>query len=180
MPPSSMTDLAVALCICAVAVPGCNRNRAAGQRAMATNEPAADRGPGAPVAAAGMISRVSVALHTGTDAKDSAESVTVRLFRGNDPVAEQTLGAGEAWGPGAFRAVELPLEPALPASAAREMRLEVSKADPAGGPGRPWGVQVEALGQLSDGRVIRLLEPTSGVQIGGDNPFRRAWILSPG
>jgi hypothetical protein len=170
------TAVAVALCVCAAAVPGCTNKGAVQRGTMASNERPMTA-EGVPLAP-GMIYRVSVALHSGEQAKDPADVVTVRLLRGSGVIAERALGAGEAWAPGSMRAAEIPLTEPLPQGAARDLRLEVSKAAP-DGPGRAWSVQVEALGLLSDGRVVRLLEPTPGMLIGGENPFLRAWTLAP-
>jgi hypothetical protein len=178
MPPFRWSNLAVALCVCAVLLPGCHRKNAA-RRTLGTTQDRPVAVVGDTNAPAGSISRVSVALHSGPEGKDPSEIVTARIVHGSDVVGESIVGSGEAWAPGALRALEIPLNPALPLSEARNMRLEISKSTPDGLPGRPWTVSAEALGQLTDGRVVRLMDLSPAMAIGGNNPFRRSWPLAP-
>jgi hypothetical protein len=170
------TGLVVALCVCALLLPGCNR-KARARRNLATNQARpviVDTGP----AVVSTIGKVSVALHNGPEGKEPSEIVAVRVMRGTDSIGETTVGSGEAWAPGSVRALEIPLTPAPPENDARKLRLEVTKSTPDGQPGRPWTVQVEALGQLADGRVVRLMELSPSMALGGRQPFRRSWPLA--
>ena len=177
MPPSRWSNLAVALCVCAVLLPGCHRKNAARRNLGTTQDRVAVVGD--TNAPAGSIGNLSVALHSGPEGKDPSEIVTVRAVHGSDVIGETIVGSGEAWAPGALRALEVPVSPPMRLSEARNLRLEVSKSTPDGQPGRPWTVQAEVLGQLTDGRVVRLMDLSPAMALGGNNPFRRSWPLAP-
>jgi hypothetical protein len=169
---------AVALCVCAVTLTGCHRRNMA-RRNLATNQGRAVAVTQPPSSEAGQISRVSLALHTGPEGKAPSDTVVARVARGNEVLGAVSVGAGEAWLPGSMRALEVPLDTPVDARAARDLRIEVSKSDPSGQPGAAWTVQAEALGQMTDGRVVRLLEMSPPATVGGSGAFRQSWPASP-
>jgi hypothetical protein len=170
--------LAVALCVCAVTVTGCNRKNMH-RRNLATNQGRAVAVVEPPGTQAGEISQVSMALHTGPEGKAPTDTVVARVSRGNEVLGEVSVGAGEQWMPGSVRALEVPLSRPVDVRTARDLRIEVSKSDQGGQPGAAWTVQAEALGQLTDGRVVRLLELSPPATVGGSGAFRQSWNATP-
>jgi len=149
------------------------------RRNLATNQSRAVSVVDSSSVQTGQVSRVSVALHTGPDGKQASDIVAVRVARGNEVLGETSVGAGEAWLPGSVRALEVPLDRPLDLRNARDLRVEVSKSDPSGQPGAGWTVQTEALGQVTDGRVVRLLDLPPPATIGESSPFRQSWAAAP-
>jgi hypothetical protein len=173
--------LAVAMCVCAVAGSGCQKKHSA-QKNLATSEtpPVTTVGGGQVVESGqGQIDKVSIALHTGPDGKAASDTVVVRIVQDMYVVGQASVGQGEEWTPGSMRALEIPLSTPVDLSRVGDMRLDVSKVDPWGQSGSPWALQAEALGQVNDGRVVRLLEPSAPGGIGGGNIIGMWWTIAP-
>lgn len=132
--------------------------------------PAIARGP--------FIESLLVTLHTTADDKNREEPVRLVLRRGNEILADRTVGAGELWGSFTNTNLDLRLSPQVPASDASRLVLDVRKA-PVGTPsGGGWTVQTEARAKLSDGTTRVVLPMTDPVKLGDDAPPDRSWTLT--
>lgn len=163
-----LRHLLLALLVIAFLMPGCRLKPRA-------TMPALPRDNEVPVAQTGLRA-VQVALHTRDSAKPAPDSVTVRLRWREQVLVSQTLGRGERWEPGSSRNVEFTLDPAIRMDSPGSLLLEIVKPDAASGR-PPWGVRVEALGRLTDGGVLSLMEQTEPALIGGGRAPAATWVL---
>jgi hypothetical protein len=156
------------LIVIALALPGCRLKPRDAMPALPPEDeiPIADTG----------LNSVFVALHTGETGKPAGDSVTVRLRWRDQTVATESIGRGARWEPDSRRAVQLSVVPPIRMDSPGALLLEVVKTEVAPG-GPPWIVEVEALGRLTDGTTLLLLDRTEPAQLGGGGATEAAWLL---
>jgi len=148
---------------------------AASERVMGTPEtvvpPAVSRGP--------FIDTVFVTLHTTGDDKNREEPIRIVVRRGNEILADRTVGGGELWGSFTDNSFEVPLHPQPPLSDAGRLTLDIRKTAVGSANGGGWTMQTEARARMSDGSTAMILPTTDPVKMGDDAPAERSWTLSP-
>ncbi|MEX2217866.1 MAG: Ig-like domain-containing protein [Phycisphaerales bacterium] len=134
----------------------------------------------APAPAAGpFVESVLVILHTTADDKNREEPVRIVLRRGNEILADRTVGGGELWGSFTDNVFELILRPQPPIADASRMVLDLRKVPAGGGQaGGGWTMQAEARARLTDGSTAVLLPMTEPVKFGDDATPERNWTLT--
>jgi hypothetical protein len=125
------------------------------------------------------IESVLVTLHTTGDDKNREEPVRIVLRRGDEILADRTVGGNELWGSFTDHAYELKLQPQVPLSDASRLVLDISKATVGAPNGGGWTMQAEARARMSDGSTAVLLPRTEPVKVGDDAPVGRSWTLTP-
>jgi len=145
------------------------------ERVMGTTEtpvaPAVSKGP--------FIETVFVTLHTTGDDKNREEPVRIVVKRGNEILADRTVGGGELWGSFTDNSFEVPLHPQPPLSDAGRLTLDIRKTGVGSPNGGGWTMQTEARARMSDGSTAVILPTTDPVKMGDDAPAERSWTLSP-
>ena len=130
-----------------VAVSACHRHNRVSSRGGGPAGTAANDGR--------EVTVVAVALHGAGDVKDPSQTISLRVLEGGTVLGAVSIGQGESWAPDGLRAQEVRLSQPFGTRLARNLRLEVARTGPAA---PPLKIQAEALGTLSDGGVVRLLE----------------------
>lgn len=131
--------------------------------------------------AAAFIHGISVTLFTREDDKDAPEPIRLTLRRGDETLAETTVGQGEPWEPHTDRAFELMLARPIPYRDAGSLTLEVRKTPTGPGQGGSWTAQIDVLGRLSDERTVALLPKTLPFRFGAGSSNYRSWrFAAPG
>jgi hypothetical protein len=166
MPNRPLLLCAATLVALAIALPGCRLKPRADLPQLA------DEGR-QPIEQTALRS-VFVAIHTGPLPKPSREPVTIRLRWRDQVIITETIGLGQRWEAGTSRAVEFPLSPFIRMDAPGALVLEIAKPSVED---ISWPVQVEALGRLTDGSVLALLDRTPPITIGAGAPDQSTWIL---
>jgi hypothetical protein len=166
MPDRPLLLCAATLVALAIALPGCRLKPRADLPQLA------DEGR-QPIEQTGLRS-VFIAIHTGPLPKPSREAVTIRLRWRDQVIITETIGLGHRWEPGTTRAVEFPISPPVRMDAPGVLVLEIAKPSVEN---ISWPVQVEALGRLTDGGILALLDRTPPVSIGAGAPDQSSWTL---
>lgn len=131
-----------------------------------------------PVAGAA-ITGISVTLFTRENDKDAGETVQLTLKRGEEVLADQTVGTDGVWAVQTDRTVELQLAQPIAASEAKAVTLEVRKVV-GPGLGGSWMMQVDVQGRMSDGRTVQLVPKSLPFLFGGGSSNNRSWqFVSP-
>lgn len=131
-------------------------------------------------ASTGMIQTVVVTLFTRDDDKNAAESIQLRVKRGETVLTERNIGEAEAWGVWTDRTEELTIDPPAALSGASGLSLEVRKVSTTPGPGESWLMQVDVQARLADGRIISLVPKSLPFRMGGGSSNNRTWQFKPG
>jgi hypothetical protein len=141
-------------------------------RVMATPEPAPaiSRGP--------FVQSVFVTLHTTGDDKNREEPVRLVVRRGNEILADRTVGAGELWGSFTDNSFELPLDPQPALADVSRLVLDVRKVGIGSPSGGGWTMQTEARARMSDGSTLVVLPMTDPVKMGDDATADRNWTFT--
>jgi hypothetical protein len=135
--------------------------------------------PAAPAIATGpFIQSLFVTLHTTGDDKNREEPVRIVVRRGNEILADRTVGSGELWGSFTDNSFELPLNPQVPLADASKLTLDIRKPGVGSAGGGGWSMQTEARARMSDGSTGMVLSTTDPVKMGDDAPPERSWTLS--
>lgn len=125
------------------------------------------------------ITSLAVTLFTREDDKDSGETVQLTVKRGEEVLADHTLGGDDVWAIQTDRTVELQLGQPIAASEAKAVTLEVRKVV-GPGLGGSWMMQVDVQGRMSDGRTVQLVPKSLPFLFGGGSSNNRSWqFVSP-
>jgi hypothetical protein len=123
------------------------------------------------------ISGLAVTIFTREDDKNADETVQLTVRRGEEIVAQRTLGP-EAFPRQTDRTEELEVRPPVPAADAGKLTLEVRKVNSLGA-GESWIMQVDVQGRLSDGRTVSLVPKSLPFRLGGGSSNSRSWTFQP-
>lgn len=122
------------------------------------------------------IQAVRVTLRTLDDSKAMGEPVRIVVRRGDEVLADRTVGAGEAWSEDSERSFKLDLSRPVALVDASTLTLDIRKLA-GGGPPTAWTLSASTDADLSDGRTVTLLAPTPTVQLGGGQPAVHNWAI---
>jgi hypothetical protein len=152
-------------------------------RAAPTAPPPSTQTPPTPPAplpvasAAATIDAAAITIFTREDDKNAGETVQLTIRRGDETLAQRTLGA-EAYPRQTDRTEEIEFRPPVPNTDAAKLTLEVRKINSLGA-GESWIMQVDALGRLSDGRTVPLIPKSLPFRFGGGSSNSRSWSFQP-
>lgn len=122
------------------------------------------------------IESVLVRLRTTDDDKNPEDPVRILVRRGQEILADRTVGDGEVWATDSDRVYELWLRPTVAAGDAGLLTLDIRKPDDSFS---SWTMQAGADARLSDGRTVVLLPQTAPVKLGAGEPGERTFTVPP-
>jgi len=122
------------------------------------------------------ISGLSITVFTREDDKDAGETVQLTVKRGEEVLADQTVGEDGVWAVQTDRTVELQFAQPIAAADAKGVTLEVRKiVGP--GLGGSWIMQVDVQGRMTDGRTVPLVTKSLPFRFGGGSSNNRSWTF---
>jgi hypothetical protein len=139
-------------------------------RVYGATEPVISQGP--------FVQSVFLTLHTTSDDKNLGEPVRVIIRRGNEILADRTVGTGELWGAFTDNSFEVPLSPQPPKSDLPRLVLDIRKGAVGSPNGGGWSMQAEVRARMSDGSTATVLPMTDQVKMGDDAPSSRSWMFT--
>ena len=122
------------------------------------------------------ITSVHVRLFTEDDNKDKEESVTTKIYYGDDRIlAQSARGGGQEWPKNSEQPFSMTLDPAVEERDSGRMKVVVEKSTHGSPTGCGWEMAISVSGQTDDGRTLNLLGRIAPCLMGDGNPVAREW-----